>query len=71
MTRLLYNVTAFMRKDQPLSVDYRPGPDVSWPIHLQIGPGGDDTIDVFASVADATRLRDALSAQIDLAAEAS
>jgi hypothetical protein len=63
-TRLLYNVSAFMRTNQPVSATYRPGPDRAWPIHVQLGPGGEDTIDIYADVKEATRLRDKLTTAI-------
>ncbi len=66
MTRLLRNVTGFMRPDQPLTVRVQ-GANLrsSWPVHIEIGPGGDDTIDLYASLENARRLRDALTQALD------
>lgn len=65
MTRhLLYNVAAFMRDGQPMAVNVQNRATDSWPIHLQIGPGGDDTIDVYCTLEQAIELRDKLAAAV-------
>lgn len=63
---LLYNVTAFLRGGQPIDVKVKPATGAEpWPVRIKIGPGGEDTIDVFAGVLDATRLRDALTEALE------
>ena len=64
---LLYNVSAFMRPGQEIEVKSKPATSAEpWPVRIKIGPGGEDTIDIFAGVLDATRLRDALTAALSL-----
>ena len=61
--RFLYDVSAFLTNDKPLSVNYHPAPADRWPVHIRLGPGG-DAIDVFADVDSARKLRDALTAAL-------
>lgn len=61
---LLYNVSAFMRPGQPLKVKVKDNRDKDWPVMIQLGPGGEDTIDIYANIENATRLRDALTAAL-------
>jgi hypothetical protein len=60
----LHNVSAFMRKNQAITVDHRPGPKETWPVHIKLGSSG-DSLDVWADVENARRLRDKLIAALD------
>lgn len=67
---LLYNVTAFMRPGQPITVKVsdpnRSGAEHSpWKLTIKIGPGGEDTIDIHTDIENAARLRDALTEALE------
>jgi hypothetical protein len=64
MNKVLYNVCSFLSADAVLSVTRRTD-DRAWEFHLQLGPGGNDTLDVYSERAQLERLRDAITAALD------